>query len=129
MGHDSTGRCLRDELGRQKDRTVLLGTRSSFFFIGPASEAVTDIRIVSLMAKLCVTIAAKRTVTPAAIKRATCDIGRRMIIREYVRDGSCGNGETVILVEGNEFGAFWTREEYLAGKQSLLAALGNAEAT
>ena len=97
---------------------MLLGTRSSFFFIGPASEAVTDIRIVSLMAKLCITIAAKRTVTPAAIKRATCDIGRRKIIRE-----------TVILVEGNEFGAFWTREEYLFGKQSLLAALGDAEAT
>lgn len=129
MGQDSTGRCLRDELGRQKDRTVLLGTRSSFFFIGPASEALADLTLVGQMAKLCVTLAARRPVTAAALRRATCDIGQRTIVRQYVRDAACDGDETVILVEGNEFGAFWTREEYLAGKQSLLAALGDAEAT
>ena len=129
MGQDSTGRCLRDELGRQKDRTVLLGTRSSFFFIGPASEALADLTLVGQMSKLCVTLAARRPVTAAALRRATCDIGQRTIVRQYVRDAACDVDETVILVDGKEFGAFWTREEYLAGKQSLLYALWDVEAT
>ena len=129
MGQDSTGRCLRDELGRQKDRTVLLGTRSSFFFIGPASEALADLTFVGQMAKLCVTLSTRRPVTAAALRRATCDIGQRTIVRQYVRDAVCGGDETVILVSGNEFGAFWTREEYLVGKEALRAARENADAT
>ena len=108
---------------------MLLGTRSSFFFIGPASEALADLTLVGQMSKLCVTLAARRPVTAAALRRATCDIGQRTIVRQYVRDAACDVDETVILVDGKEFGAFWTREEYLAGKQSLLAALGDAEAT
>lgn len=108
---------------------MLLGTRSSFFFIGPASEALADMTLVGQMAKLCVTLASKRQVTADALRRATCDIGQRTVVRQYVRDAVCGVDETVILVAGNEFGAFWTREEYLVGKEALRSARENADAT
>lgn len=117
----SQGTTLIDELARLKGKTVMLGVRSSFFFIGPSEEALADIEAVGMMAKACVALVANK-----GIKRAEkVDIGSRRVVKTYVRNEATLDTpeEVVVLVEGSEFGAFWTREEYLAGRRTLEAAL------
>ena len=43
----------------------------------------------------------------------------------YVRE-SGEEGELVIIVEGREFGAFWTRAEYIEGRDAFRKALDRA---
>ena len=54
-----------------------------------------------------------------------CDIGKRSVVRTYERDLSGNDDGLVTLVEGKEFGAFWTRDEYLDGRKALVDALGD----
>jgi len=117
---------LIDELSRHNGKTVLLGVRSSFFFIGPCEEAQRDMRLIGLMARVCVAIAAHKKLSVAVLtklRNAPGDIGERRVVRTYVRNPDLGGDEIVILIEGKEFGSFWTRDEYLAGRQTLQDAL------
>lgn len=116
--------CLSDELARHKGKTVFIGVRSSFFFIGPSEEASHDLVEIGLMARCCVPLSAHKDIT-RFLKRPPEDIGRRKVLKTYVRNPDYGDDEIVILVEGKEFGAFWTREEYLAGMRELSASMGN----
>lgn len=114
-----------DELRRQKGKTVMLGVRSSFFFIGPSEEALVDIEAVGMMAKACVSLAANKGLR--RVERT--DIGSRKVVRTYVRSHATLESpeEVVILIEGSEFGAFWTRDEYLSGRKALEASIGKME--
>lgn len=117
---------LIDELAKHNGKTVLLGVRSSFFFIGPCEEAQRDMRLIGLMARVCVAIAAHKKLSVAVLtklRNAPGDIGERRVVRTYVRNPDLGGNEIVILIEGKEFGSFWTRDEYLAGRQTLQDAL------
>ena len=117
---------LIDELPKYNGKTVLLGVRSSFFFIGPCEEAQRDMRLIGLMARVCVAVAAHKKLSVAVLtklRNAPGDIGERRVVRTYVRNPDLGGDEIVILIEGKEFGSFWTREEYLAGRQTLQDAL------
>lgn len=117
--------CLVDELRKHIGKTVCIGVRSSFFFIGPADEAIKDIRLLGMMSKLCVAIASRRSIGRKALKSAvSSDIGERIVQRVYNRNPN--NDEKVIIVEGGEFGAFWNREEYIAGRKVLVGALSAA---
>ena len=109
---------LSDELAKHKGKTVFIGVRSSFFFIGPGEEASRDLDAIGLMARCCVSLASHKDIS-RFIKQPHVDIGRRKVLRTYVRNPDDGGDEVVILVEGKEFGAFWTREEYLAGMLEL----------
>lgn len=117
---------LTDELARHKGKTVLIGVRSSFFFIGPAEEALADIHLIGLLARFCVAFASRKGVSKSALKKASQkeDIGKRKVIRTYARDLIGNSDDVVILIEGSEFGSFWTRREYLAGRKALIEALG-----
>ena len=117
---------LIDELAKHNGKTVLLGVRSSFFFIGPCEEAQRDMRLIGLMARVCVAIAAHKKLSVAVLtklRNAPGDIGERRVVKTYVRNPDLGRDEIVILIEGKEFGSFWTRDEYLAGRQTLQDAL------
>lgn len=116
---------LVDELRRQKGKTVMLGVRSSFFFIGPSEEALEDIDALGMMAKACVSLAANKGIR--RIDRH--DIGCRKVVKTYVRNQATLDSpeEVVILIEGSEFGAFWTRDEYLSGRKALEASIEKME--
>lgn len=116
---------LVDELRRQKGKTVMLGVRSSFFFIGPSEEAIEDIDAIGIMAKACVSLAANKSVRH--VRRQ--EIGCRKVVKTYVRSRATLDSpeEVVILIEGNEFGAFWTRDEYLSGRKALEASIAKME--
>lgn len=120
-----SAKTLIDELRRHKGKTVMLGVRSSFFFIGPSEEALEDIEAVGIMAKACVSIAANKVVRH--IERH--DIGCRKVVKTYVRNQATLDSpeEVVILIEGSEFGAFWTRDEYLSGRKALEASIAKME--
>ena len=116
---------LVDELRRQKGKTVMLGVRSSFFFIGPSEEALEDIDAIGIMARACVSLAANKSVRHVSRQ----DIGCRKVVKTYVRSLATLDSpeEVVILIEGNEFGAFWTRDEYLSGRKALEASIAKME--
>jgi hypothetical protein len=116
---------LVDELRKHKGKTVMLGVRSSFFFIGSSEEALEDIEAVGIMAKACVSIAANKGVRN--VERQ--DIGCRNVVKTYVRNRATIDSpeEVVILIEGSEFGAFWTRDEYLSGRKALEASIAKME--
>lgn len=115
---------LIEELNKQKGKTVLIGVRSSFFFIGPSEEAISDMKLIGIMAHVCVSLMSQRCI-PKSMEKfiGSEDIGNRNVIKTYERDIS-DEDEVVILIDGNEFGAFWTRDEYLSGRQALIEALG-----
>ena len=116
---------LMDELHKHKGKTVMLGVRSSFFFIGPCEEAINDIDAVGIMSKACVSIMANK-----GIKRiCRVDVGNRKVLKTYVRNMATMETpeEVVILLEGDEFGAFWTRDEYLSGRKALEASIAKME--
>ena len=116
---------LVDELRRQKGKTVMLGVRSSFFFIGPSEEALEDIDAIGIMARACVSLAANKSVRHVSRQ----DIGCRKVVKTYVRSLATLDSpeEVVILIEANEFGAFWTRDEYLSGRKALEASIAKME--
>ena len=117
-------KCLREELAANSGKTVLLGVRSSFFFIGPAEEALADIDIAGMMVCLCVAISSNKRITEQMIEKAASeDIGSRKVVRTYVRNDDGSDDEVVIIVEGREFGSFWTREESLAARRVLESIL------
>ena len=123
---EGEGKCLIDELAAHIGKNVMIGVRSSFFFIGPAEEAISDIHIVGLLAKFCIAFSAHKRVSKRALRKAEIseDVGMRKVVRTYVRDPIGIDDDVVIIVEGKEFGAFWTREEYLDGRKALIEALG-----
>lgn len=114
---------LIEELNKEKGKTVLIGVRSSFFFIGPAEEAIEDLHLIGIMSHVCVALVSQRCM-PRTMPDSVFeeDIGRRKVVKKYNRDIS--DDEVVILIDGNEFGAFWTRDEYLSGRRALIEALG-----
>ena len=120
-----TQRTLIEELSRHKGKTVMLGVRSSFFFIGPSEEALEDIDAVGIMAKACISLAANKSVRHVSRQ----DIGRRKVVKTYVRNHATKESpeEMVILIEGDAFGAFWTRDEYLSGRKALEASIAKME--
>jgi hypothetical protein len=120
-----TAETLLEELRRQNGKTVLLGVRSSFFFIGPSEEALADIDALGMMAKACVSLAANKAVR----RLERIDIGSRKVVRTYVRNNATLESaeEVVILIEGSEFGAFWTRDEYLSCRKALEAYIRKME--
>ena len=122
-----TQRTLIEELSRHKGKTVMLGVRSSFFFIGPSEEALADIEVVGMMAKACVSLVSNKGVKHVE----HVDIGSRKVVKSYVRNEATLDSaeEVVILVEGSEFGAFWTRDEYLAGKRMMEASIRSVGAS
>ena len=118
--------CLADELARHMGKNVLIGVRSSFFFIGPAEEALADLHLAGLLARFCVALSSGKRIPKKALEKAASQerIGKRKVVKTYERDPASFDGEIVILVEGSEFGSFWTREEYLDGRKALIEALG-----
>lgn len=115
---------LMEELAHQSGKTVLIGVRSSFFFIGPAEEAMSDIDLIGKMSQACVSLVSQNRIPKSMMKKMeSSNIGERRVVRTYPRDSS--DDEVVILIEGSEFGAFWTRDEYLSGRRALIDALKN----
>ena len=133
---------LADELARQSGKTVYIGARSSFFFIGPADEAASDLLTVCAMLRR---IASMRSANSSAASRPPSRapskkrgkicaddadrLGKRRVLSVYDHDigsgipgnpgRSGGSGGVVIIIEGREFGMFWSREEYLAERAKL----------
>lgn len=121
MGNTHT---LKDKLALHKGETVYIGARSSFFFIGPAYEALEDLALISAMMKRIASLSRRASrrrkklrINPEEGKK----LGSRKVLNSYAHD-MCGGGE-VIIVEGNEFGAFWTRREYVAERERLLKTI------
>lgn len=115
-------RTLRDELPLHKGETVFIGVRSSFFFIGPAEEALEGLDMLDSLERayaeyLGGRIGFARITKPEVAKH----IGDRLVKEAYQRD-PFRKGEAVIIVEGKEFGGFWSREEYLKGRDRFLRA-------
>ena len=113
---------LKDELAKHKGKTVLVGSKSSFFYVGPCEEALSDLHSLGLMNRFCIALSAKKDISKQIAKYDE-DIGLRKVCNTYVRDSEYGADEVVILVEGKELGAYWTREEYLIGRKALNTAL------
>ena len=78
--------------------------------------------LLGIMIHACVAISANRKISISY----SDDIGRRKVVKTYVRNPGYGDNEIVIIIEGRELGSFWTREEYLDGKQELLAIMNSA---
>lgn len=123
---DKRSLSLKEELAKHIGETVLIGVRSSFFFIGPCEEAISDLNMLGLMSKCCVALSMNKSIEKT-LSSPIDDIGCRSVSKVYKRN-MFGNEDTVILIHGREFGAYWTRAEYLAGRQALCAELENREA-
>jgi hypothetical protein len=103
---------LKEELAKHIGETVFIGARSSFFFIGYAEEALSSLPLICLMLR-------KRENVARYLKCAQRDgekLGSRKVKKVY--DHELGGGKTIII-EGKEFGMFWTRQEYLGQKKAL----------
>ena len=121
-------RTLEEELASHGSETVFIGARSSFFFIGPADEAREDLSLISAMLRRIASLSRKKSKTSASRRKRWRlgdfdgeKLGRRKVIETYKHD-MCGGGK-VILIEGKEFGMFWTRHEYLAERERLLKTI------
>ena len=117
---------LSEELARHHGKTVYIGSRSSFFYVGPAEEASASLGFISLMMRRIALITGMGTSKPRSrrFKIGPDDgekLGRRKVLRVYDHD-MCGEG-ICIIIEGREFGMFWTRSEYLAQKKLLVKTL------
>ena len=125
MANDAQHITLMDELARHKGKTVYLGVKSSFFFVGPCEEAVRDISFIDIVERSYAAFMGRKTgfvQANAAAMRGEPKIADRRVVKVYPRD-SGRRGEVVILLEGRGFGMFWTRREYLAGRGVLQKAL------
>ena len=107
-------------LKESRGKTVLIGARSSFFFVGQAEEALEDIDILGRMVKICPYLAANKDISRFIDQRDE-KICERRVVKTYCRNDR--DTDTVIVVEGKELGAFWTREEYLEGRRALMNAI------
>ncbi len=126
-GMGDCSRCLRDELAVNIGKTVMLGVRSSFFFIGPAEEALRELKTAGMMVGLCVALSSHKRITRQMIDKASADdIGSRRVVKTYARSGE-DDDDVVIIIEGKEFGSFWTREEYLAARHDLASILESTD--
>jgi len=114
MGNEET--MLIEELAKHNGENVFIGARSSFFFIGPADEAINELHVLSAMLKHITSPKARISLDSGEGRK----LGRRKVITTYTHE--MGDG-TVILVEGKEFGAFWTRNEYLGERNKLLKSI------
>ena len=121
-------RCLLGELVRNKGKTVFVGVRSSFFYIGPSEEAINELNLIGLMAKYGAALMSDKDVSRQIASSSGLEIGGRKVLRTYDRGYDPNADEVVIIVEGREFGVFWTRDEYLSGRQMLIDALGKPKA-
>lgn len=116
---------LKDELAKHIGKTVYIGARSSFFFIGPAEEALSSMAFLVLMMRRIALMTSKK-VSSRRLKLAMDNgekLAQRLVKQVYDHD-MCGGG-TCIIIDGKEFGMFWTREEYLVQKKALMSALNN----
>ena len=116
-------RCLLDELALHKGKTVMIGARSSFFFIGPSEEAISDIETLGLMNKYCVTLYNHKKLPKSAALERGSEVGNRDVRDVFAPISAPRSESVVILVSGKEFGMFWTRDEYLSGRKALLEEL------
>lgn len=111
---DDSVTTLKDELAKHVGDTVYIGARSSFFFIGPAEEALSSLPLICLLLR-------KKEDVARYLKSAQKDgnkLGSRKVKKVY--DHEIDKGKTIII-EGKEFGMFWTRQEYLGQKMALEA--------
>lgn len=118
---------LSEELIKHPGDTVYLGTRTSFFFVGPSEEAIRDIVLVDRMERAYADYIGRK-IGFAKIAKSDMPkecIGERNVTDVYKRDSGVEH-EVVIIVEGREFGAFWTRNEYLKGRDAFRRALNRA---
>ena len=118
-------RTLISELAKYKGRNVYIGARSSFFFIGPSEEALSDLPLLSAMLRHIALVSRRMGVAKRLHGKIDKEEGRRLgcrkVIKSYEHD-MFGSG-VVILIEGDEFGMFWTRGEYLSERKRLLSYL------
>lgn len=123
-----TQRTLHDELAKHTGKTVFLGARSSFFYIGPCEEAISDLFLIGLMECSYAAIGriARNSDGNAQKPRARFKIKDALVGDRHVTEIYNRGDGVVILVEGGGFGAFWTRNEYLAGKDIFLKAIDMA---
>lgn len=116
-------RTLASELAKYKGRNVYIGARSSFFFIGPSEEALSDLPLLGAMLRHIALVSRRMGVAKRLHGKIDNEEGRRLgcrkVIKSYEHD-MCGIG-VVILIEGDEFGMFWTRDEYLSERKRLLS--------
>lgn len=115
-------RTLAKELAKYKGMNVYIGARSSFFFIGPSEEALAELPFLSAMLHHIASVSRRMGAAKRRRIKVNKDEGRRLgsrkVIKAYEHD--MYGGGMVILIEGKEFGMFWTREEYLAERKKLL---------
>jgi hypothetical protein len=107
---------LKQELAKHIGETVYIGARSSFFFIGPAEEALSSLPLIVLLLR-------KREDVARYLKSAQRygdELGSRKVKKVYDHDI---HGCKTIIIDGKEFGLFWTRKEYLAQKTALEALI------
>ena len=123
MSDSKSTKTLRDELARHMGKTVFLGARSSFFYVGPCEEAISDLFLIGLMECSYTAIGHSNGSSRSRSRFRLKDrlVGERPVVDVYDRDDG-----VVILVEGGGFGTFWTRNEYLAGKDVFLKAIDMA---
>ena len=124
--NSSKTRTLAQELPLHRGETVWIGIRSSFQYVGPAEEAISDLDVIDAM-RVYFSEQMGEKVGFAKIGKSDLGvpIGTRMVKKVYPR-GDAGTG-TIIIVEGREFGWFWSREEYLKGKKKYLAHMRDSE--
>lgn len=113
-------RVLKDELPLHKGETVFIGVRSSFFFIGPTEEAMESLDMLDGLERAYAEYLGGR-IGFARTAKADFEkhIGDRKVLKVYPRE-SGERHEAIVIVEGKEFGGFWSREEYLAGRDRYL---------
>jgi hypothetical protein len=124
MGEERT---LAKELENHLGKTVFLGVRSSFFFVGPCEEARSDLVLIDRMERAFAAFIGRKIgfAKVDSLNMTRTPIGERPVSEVYVRE-SGEDGEVVIILEGREFGAFWSRQEYLKGKAAFKQALERA---
>ena len=118
------GATLKDELAKHIGETVYIGARSSFFFIGPAEEALASLAFLVLMMRRIAFLSTRKHVVNRRLKSAQEDgvkLGERKVKKVYNHD--MANSGVVVIIEGKEFGMFWTRGEYLLQKKLLIEAI------
>ena len=118
---------LIEELEKHRGKTVYLGVKSSFFFVGPCEEPIRDLSFIDILERSYAAFMGRK-IGFSQINiglRGEARISDRRVVKVYPRDSGCG-GEVVILLEGRDFGMFWTRSEYLAGRSVLQEALKSA---
>lgn len=120
---------LIDELDKHRGKTVFLGVKSSFFFIGPCDEALSEMAFIDILERSYAAYIGRQigfAKSGLTGRHSELSIAERDVISTYDRD-SGRMGEVVIILDGEEFGMFWTRNEYLVGKDVFKRALASNE--